>query len=315
MCSISGIIKYGKAPILAEMIDQLLLSLEHRGLDATGIALVNDGEIYVYKSNDSAWLFTTKKEYKNFILEKLNERTQIVLLHTRSYTKGDPRDNENNHPVFAGNCAIVHNGVIYNDDEVFKEMRLDRKAAVDSDVIRAIVDEYGLTHEAVRELENLRGSVASAIISNEEPGKVLLLRSGNPLIVAATSNEHFIFASEKHAIHVASRPWRKRFGVDMKPVRAPIDWGTFPDQSAWLMGSGGLEWHQKFKTAELLKGYGRSNATSISNKSFSTDKGIKTVIQCRNCKAWTKSRTSADKIDLDSFLCGKCGQSVDLSLG
>lgn len=322
MCGISGIIRYGEGEIKSEMLDQLYLALEHRGTSATGLALVNDGKIHVHKQDEAAWRFVTSRQYKEFIAETLKPETQAALLHTRAWTKGTPRNMENNHPVYAGKCAIIHNGVIRNDDHIFKNEGLERKAEVDSDVIRAIVDRYGLTHKAVREMSKLNGSVASVCVSNEDPGRFLMLRSGNPLIVAFDKNFMF-FASEKHAIHVAARPWKRRLGVWVKPVRASLDWGTFPDQSAWLMGPKGLEWHQEFKTdgksswtEPLKKGDPPEAKPAIENKVVSIDKATiikcysgreyKTAIICMHCGVWTKSVRELKDIDLEVFRCGKC---------
>lgn len=308
MCSISGVMKYGEAPIEPEMLDQLLLALEHRGADATGIVISNpDEELWVHKDNEPAFRYVTSNGYQEFLKKHLTNETRTVLLHTRAWTKGDPKHEENNHPLYHGKCAVIHNGSIRNDDATFRELGLKRKAEVDSDVIRAIVDEYGITKEGVAALESLEGSLAGAAISQEDPGRVLLLRAGNPMIVAANQDDLFFFASTKHAIHVASRPWKQRFGVYMKPVRAALDWGTFPDQSAWLMGPKGLEWHTKFKLS-----WGKSVTTParglpLGPKPIERYLG-KTLVQCLNCEAWTASKKKHAELDLDTFQCAKCDQ-------
>lgn len=311
MCSISGVIRFGTAPIKAEMLTQLMLSMENRGMDASGVALVNNGRIEICKADESAWRFTSSKMYASFLEEHLREDTKIALCHTRACTKGDPRDAVNNHPVFAGNCAVVHNGVVRNDDKIFAEHKLERKAEVDTDVIRAIVDRYGLTSQAVEKLQELEGSVASIIVSNEEPEKVLLLRYSNPLIVAMSSDDLMFMASEKHAIHVAARPWVKRRGVWLKPVRAPLDWATFPDGSAWLFGPEELEWHRSFRLQKWAPPSQSNTKPETAKPAVAEVKSYISYIECRRCQAWTKVDTSPETTDMDNLLCGKCGCLAD----
>lgn len=312
MCSISGVIRFGTAPIQAEMLTQLMLSMENRGLDAAGVALVNNGKIEICKMDEPAWRFTSSRMYNTFLEEHLREDTKIALCHTRACTKGDPRDAVNNHPVFAGNCAVVHNGVVRNDDKIFATQKLERKAEVDTDVIRAIVDKYGLTSQAVDKLQELEGSVASIIVSNEEPEKVLLLRYSNPLIVAMSSDDLMFMASEKHAIHVAARPWVNRRGIWMKPVRAPLDWGTFPDGSAWLLGPEKLEWHRPFRLQKWTPPSQPNAKPEVVKPAAAAVQSWISYVECRRCEAWTKVDTSPETTDMDSLVCGKCGNLADM---
>src|SRR3990167_8758938 len=159
MCSIAGIYRIGKESVKEEQIRALLLSLEHRGRDASGIALIkDDGEIFVTKDDSAAWRFVSSRAYEEAIEEQLDENIRIVLTHTRLATQGSPRNPVNNHPVSDETAAIVHNGMISNDDSLFRELTLKRCGDVDSDIIRGIVSKFGLTRVAVRNLEKMRGS-------------------------------------------------------------------------------------------------------------------------------------------------------------
>ena len=118
MCGISGIIRYGDEQITEPQIRMFLTGLEHRGNDAAGIAMQRkNGELLILKNDVTPWKFTKSKEYLDFIEENLNENIIQVLLHTRAATKGNPRVASNNHPMFAGKAAVIHNGVIHNDQE------------------------------------------------------------------------------------------------------------------------------------------------------------------------------------------------------
>lgn len=263
MCGICGVRRFGEAPLRRDMIDMLILNNENRGLEATGIALQQaDGTVNVCKDNTTPYQFISAENgtYDKFMREYLREDTLIAIGHTRKATKGSPRINNNNHPMYAGKVAVVHNGQIFNDDGMFKDWKLERKAETDSDIIRALLDKEGFTRKAVNSLSRLSGSAAFAAISPEHPGKLLLGRSGNPLELAATQ-DYLMFSSEKGPLYKAMRPFKLVYGVTMREM-TPINYFMIGmnDNSAWLFGDkpkegdrgwekDWLEWHQEMKIA------------------------------------------------------------------
>jgi len=48
--------------------------------------------------------------------ELVEAKTNIFLCHTRLATRGDPKDNKNNHPFQLGDFIFAHNGVLYYTD-------------------------------------------------------------------------------------------------------------------------------------------------------------------------------------------------------
>jgi predicted glutamine amidotransferase len=247
MCGIGGIRRFGDTPITQDQVTALLLALESRGNDATGVAVqAADGAISVHKAPTPAWTFTAEKVFDTFCEQKLPDAI-CVLVHTRYATQGDPKENNNNHPMFSGRCAVVHNGCISNDDVLFKSMKLERKAETDSDIIRAIVDDTGLTRKAFRELDRMSGSCAAAIVSQDEPGKLMLLRSGSPLVLASSQDQLF-WASTKEALHSASRLWQQRFGIWMKANVADLMFKTVGADTGMLFDDEGLTWHEQFRS-------------------------------------------------------------------
>lgn len=248
MCGIAGIRKYGDKPIEEIMIRLFLTGMEKRGNDATGMAMQNaKGEIFTLKDDTPAWTFVASNAYKDWINKYLADDIEQVILHTRAATKGNPRQSENNHPLYNGKCAVVHNGKIENDEELFKRYNLERKAETDTDIIRALADKYGVTDELYHGLEEVRGSAAIAVLDPQCPGKMIFGRSGSPLSIGST-DDFFCFASEKHIIHRAMRPWIKRFGVNFQKQSLEMGFSPFPDHTLWLMGPNGQERYGEFKS-------------------------------------------------------------------
>lgn len=237
-------------PILPSQIDLLINSLEYRGNDASGVALVSSsGEIFVHKDHEQAWKFTASEEYKRFIREHLSPDILTVMVHTRKATKGNPFTNKNNHPLSVGEGVVVHNGMISNDDQLFSARQFARGAETDSDILRAILDANGsISKDALRDMSSVSGSVAAAMAHPEDPTKLMLLRSGNPLVIA-DDGSHLYWASDKRAIYRAARPWIKRHGFMMQLLSPKLAFLPMPNDTGWIVGNRGLEWHDKFTSA------------------------------------------------------------------
>ena len=263
MCGIAGVRKFGETPITGEELVLMLCSLEHRGPHATGLALQGPKGVNVLKAAEPAWKFTKGEEFKAFIKKYLTPLTEVALLHTRFATTGSPQENENNHPMFDGKTAVVHNGMISNHDSIFNSEKMTRSCETDSDVLRALIDKYGINEKGLRELDRLTGSAAIASVSEKYPGKLLIARSGSPLTYGFTeSQDKLYFASEAQAIHKASRPFYEVRGVWVQDTRSNISVGSMPDNTAWIFGPESIELHHKFTTCAFYNApnYGNTRA-------------------------------------------------------
>jgi len=242
------VIRYKDEPITEEMIAHLLNGNEHRGNDASGVVLSQvDGKLNVLKINTPACQFIGTKEYENFIEKYLKKDTWGALVHTRYATKGSPKDNNNNHPLFAGKSAVIHNGTLSNDDSLFSSLNLTRVGEVDSDILRAIIDSTGINEKAIKTLNKVSGSCSGAAFDSRQPKKMLLFRSGSPMILGSTEN-FFSFSSERGAVYKSMKPYIKRFGVWFQLEKSHAALAPMADNTAWIMGPGGHEAHYEFKT-------------------------------------------------------------------
>lgn len=305
MCGISGIYRMGETPISEDAIRILLCSLEHRGNDATGIGLMTNGKIDVFKSDKPAWQFIGTKEYKDFILEHLKPETLTAILHTRFATKDyTPRDNENNHPMMDNQTAIVHNGGVDNHEAMFTKLGTERLAKTDSDVIRAYVSKFGITPKCIREMVDMRGSIAAACINVNYPDKLMLLHSGSPLIVAKVGDQLF-WASEKEAIHKASRPWYEWKKFWLQKQKPELEFCAVAEDTGLIIGPDGLEFHDKFHTCwgYVKPDYTRTK-TEFASRQLKWDRLAKPAIVVAANKVETKVAVKTKTTgDCDYYQC------------
>lgn len=312
MCGICGLRKFGDEPIKPSYVNMLLMMNERRGNQATGIAIQNkDGKVHVLKDDEPAYKFVGSKEYKDFLAEHLSDETQIVLGHTRLATQGTPRNNANNHPVWAGKTAIVHNGMISNDGFLFNDLKIKREADVDSDIIRGILDEAGFTKKGVKMLNRVSGSAAIAAVSPEYPGMLLLARSGSPIVMASTEGDLMIWSSEKVAIHTTLRPYiRKHNGLFFQKQRPDVAFQNMSNNSVYLFNEKGLQWHDEFDgTRQYFAPIYRVNENYRSKRNQFAYEDDHDIVQCPNpeCKKYILLTTPQKKVDLSTLKCGKCG--------
>lgn len=313
MCGICGVRRFSDVPLQRDMIDLLILNNENRGLEATGIALQQpNGSVAVFKDDVPAHEFIISPEYEAFMETNLKDDTVIAIGHCRKVTKGTPRNNGNNHPMWDGKTAVVHNGVIHNDDDKFRDWKLERKAETDSDIFRALLDREGFTRKAVNLMSQLSGSGAFAAVSTEHPGKLLLGRSGNPIEFLG-NKDVLMFSSESGPLYKAVRPWKSFFGIVMREIR-PEPYGMIKmnDHSAWLLSdkpkdrNDWVEWHQEMRIANDFSPriYNCHDDYRGNRVRFYDDRPVD-VVQCQNCKLYMDV-PSVLAADLKNFKCRAC---------
>ena len=193
MCGIVGYIGHQQA-------DSLLLTglkrLEYRGYDSAGLAIVNDGELFVEKKEGKV------SELDNALTNGRAASGTLGIGHTRWATHGPPCDrNAHPHASSTGDFALVHNGIIENYSTI--RQRLKEKGYVfesDTDteaLVHLIEDVRNETElslpEAVRQaLTQVVGTYGIAVVSQEDDDLLIAARKGSPLILGVGEGEYFI---------------------------------------------------------------------------------------------------------------------------
>ena len=190
MCGIVGYIgEKQAAPILLKGLE----SLEYRGYDSAGVAVLQDEIIQVSKT----------KGRLATLAEKIDDgkalKGSLGIGHTRWATHGAPSD-ENSHPHISGNgkIALVHNGIIENYMKLKEE--LEKKGYVfvsetDTEVVAHLFDFYyqgDMVDALIHTIQDLEGSYALGIICADQPDTFVAVRKDSPLIVGLGEGENFI---------------------------------------------------------------------------------------------------------------------------
>ncbi len=192
MCGIMGYYCFkDKKPDKAKISDMFSL-LQSRGRDASGFSFIRpDGNLFIHKAAIPSSEMIKTSEWKDL------ELPRIMILHCRLKTKGSEQNNANNHPLFSKNgVAIVHNGIIYNDQEIFGKK--GRDGEVDSEVILSLLSSKSKRDKIKTLFDRIEGSFAVAVINRAEPDKLILIKKDNPVVLYFDSEAEILyFCSER----------------------------------------------------------------------------------------------------------------------
>src|SRR5436305_3699130 len=176
MCGIAGYSVAASSTLERTLAAQALLAgIAERGADAVGYAHRSSGErVSVHKQRSGA----------SALLDEITvpQSASEVLLHVRDYTKGHPTVAANNHPIRHGAVVGIHNGIIFNDEEILDRYGFERAhpdMTVDSEAIFALAEH---TEGRAGPLQELRGSMACAWLDERRPDVLFVVRGvGWPL--------------------------------------------------------------------------------------------------------------------------------------
>ena len=170
-----------------------LSSLEYRGYDSTGLAILDSGELECIKQVGKVSVLAEEAQ-------QCSVDGKIGIAHTRWATHGEP-SKLNAHPHISNQqLAIVHNGIIENYQELKADL-IERGYSCVSDT-----DTEVLAHLLHSELEKnsdllqaclsiarrLQGSFALAIMHKNHPDKLFTMRSGSPLVLGLAQEANYI---------------------------------------------------------------------------------------------------------------------------
>ncbi len=216
MCGIVGYTGSNHALIV---LLQGLERLEYRGYDSAGIALIENGRLYVEKK-----VGKIRELVRSLWGKDLKARAGIG--HTRWATHGEVCElNAHPHVDDKGEFAVVHNGIVENYRELREELQrigVEYRSQTDTEAIAHLIAlnyEGELLKAVLKAIKKLKGAYAFAVITPKEPNRIVAVRYGSPLVVGVGRNENFI-ASDIPALLPFTRdviPLKDGEVVDLRP--------------------------------------------------------------------------------------------------
>lgn len=183
-----------------------LKRLEYRGYDSAGVAVI-DNEQQLHSTRR-----TGKVQALTDAMQQQPMDGTIGIAHTRWATHGGVTE-ANAHPHLSeGEIAVVHNGIIENHESLREQLQslgYVFNSQTDTEVIAHLIhherkqnpDLLAAVKSAVKQLEGAYGTV---VMDTKDPERLVVARSGSPLVIGLGIGENFV-ASDQLALLPVTR--------------------------------------------------------------------------------------------------------------
>ena len=190
MCGIVGYVgRRDAVPVLLEG----LRSLEYRGYDSAGLAVISRNKLQITKTAGRV----------QDLRDRVGDRVKgtIGIGHTRWATHGEPTDvNAHPHTDSTGRIAVVHNGIIENAEQL-RDALTDRGVTLVSDtdtealahmIAAEATDEVSLEDAVRRVLRHVEGTYGLVVLDTRNPAELVVARNGSPIVLGIGASEMFV---------------------------------------------------------------------------------------------------------------------------
>ncbi len=200
MCGIVGYIgRRDAVPVLLEG----LRSLEYRGYDSAGLAVVHRNRLQVTKTAGRVQELRDRVEDRASAATGRTAGTKatIGIGHTRWATHGEPNEvNAHPHTDTEGRIAVVHNGIIENAEQLRDALIASGvKLVSETDtealahMIAAAATEGTSLQDAVRQtLRHVEGTYGLVVLDTKNPHELVVARNGSPIVLGIGESEMFV---------------------------------------------------------------------------------------------------------------------------
>ncbi|MDO2952941.1 glutamine--fructose-6-phosphate transaminase (isomerizing) [Aeromonas simiae] len=203
MCGIVGAVAQRD---VAEILVEGLRRLEYRGYDSAGVA--------VFSAEHP--LQRVRRLGKVAELAKALDEQAVHggtgIAHTRWATHGEPSE-RNAHPHVSEHIVVVHNGIIENHEvlrERLKGLGYEFSSDTDTEVIAHLVHHElksapSLIAAMQKAVKQLRGAYGTVVMDIRDDSRLVVARSGSPLVIGRGIGENFIASDQLALLPVTRR--------------------------------------------------------------------------------------------------------------
>lgn len=234
MCGIFGVVTTERSRLPAQAvrnaINELFRLSESRGKEAAGVAVLTADKLYVYKEAIRATALIRRKEYRDIIDRAVSNGNghrapATIIGHSRLVTTGVQENRLNNQPVINAGAVGIHNGIVVNDEELWKtHPEIQRNGQVDSEIIVGLIRRFAARGsslvEAVRQTFALiKGAASVAVVFDDLDALVLATNNGSLYITDGAESGVFLFASEEYILRTLLSKRSLAALLDNHPIR------------------------------------------------------------------------------------------------
>ena len=202
MCGIVGAVAQRD---VVDILVEGLRRLEYRGYDSAGVAIIDGHNLQRVRR-----LGKVQELARALDEQPLHGGTGIA--HTRWATHGEPSET-NAHPHVSDTLTVVHNGIIENHEELrnkLKGLGYQFVSQTDTEVIVHLVHHHRQSEPTLlaalqKAVKELRGAYGTVLVDAADPERLVVARSGSPLVIGRGIGENFIASDQLALLPVTRR--------------------------------------------------------------------------------------------------------------
>ena len=232
MCGIWGIADRGSGldrELLFAVAKRLMVLSETRGKDASGLAIMQEGKLVVLRKAKPAHDLLQDEDFKQYVNANILRSSSdpiYIIGHSRLVTNGSQYHPHNNQPVAKHDIALVHNGIVVNEEQLWASMlNAEKEYEVDSEVILEMLHNRLAAGDNAKAAldQSFRGIRGMAsILCLVQQGHAMLAASNNGSLYQCQSKDGTlaVFASESLMLRRLAQaiPILKRY-LDLSTIR------------------------------------------------------------------------------------------------
>ena len=188
MCGIWGGIS--RTHLNTRKLSTLARFAYQRGKDSSGYLFIRNSHLTIIRSDDPIVKLLRREPISNM---------SFFVGHGRLITNGL----QDNQPILRDGIAVIHNGIIVNDRDIWKQINQVPKQQIDSEVIAGLVHyeiQNGTPLDKIPDkLLNVCQGILNAVVVVPELSKLMLI-SNNGSLFTGKYNDDLYFSSEKYPL-------------------------------------------------------------------------------------------------------------------
>lgn len=228
MCGIFGFIGPEKLDSASAKI--LVKHAQQRGRDSSGMVIYGTDAYHAYRAD-----FPIDR-----LLKRIPPLGHLFFGHSRLVTNGTG----DNQPVMREQIIVLHNGIVVNEEAVWRLLGKTPELEIDTEVIPAIIashlDDGGTVETAAERVLSLTEGVVACAVLVPRLGKLLLFSNNGSLYVGDKA-QGVVFSSERYPLEqIGAENIRQVRGgeaviLDVPPQEERIDITEWADRSIDLV--------------------------------------------------------------------------------
>ncbi len=215
MCGIFGVMVIDRSTVdhgkINSLLKDLFLLSETRGKEASGLAVNHKGVLHILKSSSAGSRLIRTPEFQDLMDivspgdNEVATDSFAIIGHSRLMTNGRNSLNKNNQPVNVNGVVGVHNGIIVNDDDIWKKLGQQPSSELDTEALIALLSHYFESEQSWEEAIGnsyslIEGNASVAFTATDKVELCLATNNGSLYWCQAQEHGVYIFASEEYIL-------------------------------------------------------------------------------------------------------------------